>query len=87
MTEQQETPTSTKKEKDFYKKNPNILMYFSVENNSVIFDYDETKLHISDAILLAHNTVNEFLKTIATQLKQQEQQAQIKSQEQQTNQQ
>jgi hypothetical protein len=72
MTEQN-TNETTKKEKEFYQKNPNILMYFSTENNTIVFDYDETKIDVGDAMLLAHNTVNEFLKTISQNIKQNQQ--------------
>ncbi len=67
MQEQQ----SQEEAKAFYKKNPNILAYFSIENNRINFDYDETKTDISDVILLLHNTVNEFLKTISQNIKEQ----------------
>ncbi len=65
--QEQQTP----EEKVFYKKNPNILAYFSIENNKINFDFDETKTDVSDVILLLHNTVNEFLKTISKNIKEQ----------------
>ena len=59
-----------KEQKDFYKKNPTIIMYFAVgEDGNVQFDYDEEKVDVTDAMLLAHNTVNEFLKTISEKIK------------------
>lgn len=61
----------TPEEKEFYKKNPNILAYYSIENNRINFDFDETKTDVSDVILLLHNTVNEFLKTIGQNIKEQ----------------
>lgn len=68
------------KQKEFYKKNPNILAYFAIENGKIVFDYDETKTEITDTILLLHNTVNEFLKTISQNIKEQQIQ-QVKTQQ------
>lgn len=60
------------KQKEFYIKNPNILAYFAIENGKIVFDYDDTKTEITDTILLLHNTVNEFLKTISQNIKEQQ---------------
>lgn len=68
------------KQKEFYTKNPSILAYFAIENGKIVFDYDETKTDITDTILLLHNTVNEFLKTISQNIKEQQIQ-QVKAQQ------
>lgn len=75
------TDTPENKIKEFYQKNPNVIMYFSSENGGIVFDYDDTKIDAYDAILLAHNTVNEFLKSITERMRNQQVQVVNKKEE------
>lgn len=60
------------KQKQFYKKNPEVIMYFAMDEGNIVFDFDDTKIDAYDAVLLSHNTVNEFLKSITEKMRQEQ---------------
>lgn len=56
-----------KTEDDFFKKNPEMIATFAIKDGKLIFDYNDDKISVSEMILVLHNTVHEYLKTIHMQ--------------------